>query len=86
MLPEALLVIPIFVIFRQAGLIDTQPGLILADAAFVVPVGVWILKSFMDTIPREVREAALIDGCGADGHRSGGSRCPCPCPPSSRSA
>jgi multiple sugar transport system permease protein len=40
MLPEALLVIPIFVIFRRAGLIDTQPGLILADAAFVVPVGV----------------------------------------------
>ena len=67
MLPEALLVIPIFVIFRRAGLIDTQPGLILADAAFVVPVGVWILKSFMDTIPREVREAALIDGCGPMG-------------------
>jgi multiple sugar transport system permease protein len=64
MLPEALLVIPIFVIFRRTGLIDTRPGLILADAAFVVPVGVWILKSFMDTIPREVREAALIDGCG----------------------
>ena len=67
MLPEALLVIPIFVIFRRAGLIDTQPGLILADAAFVVPVGVWILKSYMDTIPREVREAALIDGCGPMG-------------------
>ena len=67
MLPEALLVIPIFVIFRRAGLIDTLPGLILADAAFVVPVGVWILKSFMDTIPREIREAALIDGCGAMG-------------------
>jgi multiple sugar transport system permease protein len=64
MLPEALLVIPIFIIFRRAGLIDTLPGLILADAAFVVPVGVWIVKSFMDTIPREIREAALIDGCG----------------------
>ena len=55
MLPEALLVIPIFVIFRRVGLIDTRPGLILADAAFIVPVGVWILKSFMDTIPREIR-------------------------------
>jgi len=64
MLPEALLVIPIFIIFRRAGLIDTLPGLVLADAAFVVPVGVWILKSFMDTIPREISEAALIDGCG----------------------
>jgi len=67
MLPEALLVIPIFIIFRQTGLIDTLPGLILADAAFVVPIGVWILKSFMDTIPREIREAALIDGCGPMG-------------------
>jgi multiple sugar transport system permease protein len=64
MLPEALLIIPIFVVFRRAGLIDSLPGLVLADAAFVVPVGVWILKSFMDTIPREIREAALIDGCG----------------------
>jgi multiple sugar transport system permease protein len=64
MLPEALLIIPIFIIFRQAGLIDTRPGLVLADAAFLVPVGVWILKSFMDTIPREISEAALIDGCG----------------------
>jgi multiple sugar transport system permease protein len=67
MLPEALLVIPIFVIFRRAGLIDPRPGPILADAAFIVPVGVWILKSFMDTIPREVREAAQIDGCGPMG-------------------
>jgi multiple sugar transport system permease protein len=64
MLPEALLVIPIFVVFRRAGLIDTLPGLVLADAAFIVPVGVFVLKSFMDTIPREIREAALIDGCG----------------------
>jgi multiple sugar transport system permease protein len=64
MLPEALLIIPIFIIFRQVGLIDTRSGLVFADAAFIVPVGVWILKSFMDTIPREISEAALIDGCG----------------------
>jgi multiple sugar transport system permease protein len=63
MLPEALLVIPIFIIFRQIGLIDTLLGLVVADAAFVVPVGVWILKGFFDTIPQEVCEAALVDGC-----------------------
>jgi multiple sugar transport system permease protein len=67
MLPEALLVIPIFIIFRRAGLIDTRLGLVLADAAFVVPVAVWVLKAFMDTIPREVREAAAIDGCSPMG-------------------
>ena len=64
MLPEALVVIPVFVIFRQLGLLDTLQGLILADTAFILPVTVWILKGFFDTIPREVREAALVDGCG----------------------
>ena len=64
MLPEALVVIPIFVIFRTFGLIDTLHGLVLADAAFIVPVTVWLLKGFFDSIPREVREAALVDGCG----------------------
>lgn len=63
MLPEALLVTPIFVIFRRLGMTDTLHGLILTDAAFVVPLGIWILKGFLDAIPREVREAALIDGC-----------------------
>jgi multiple sugar transport system permease protein len=63
MLPEALLVTPIFVIFRRAGLTNTLHGLILVDAAFIVPLGIWILKGFLDTIPREVREAALVDGC-----------------------
>ena len=64
MLPEALVVIPVFVIFRQLGLLDTLQGLILADTAFILPVTVWLLKGFFDTIPREVREAALVDGCG----------------------
>ncbi len=67
MLPEALVVIPVFVIFRQLGLLDTLQGLILADTAFILPVTVWILKGFFDTIPREVREAALVDGCGPMG-------------------
>lgn len=63
MLPEALLVIPIFIIFRALGLIDTLPSLVLTDTAFAVPVAVWILKGFFDKVPREVREAALVDGC-----------------------
>ncbi len=67
MLPEALLVIPIFIIFRQLGLIDTLQGLVSVDAAFVVPIGVWILKGFFDTIPTEVAEAALVDGCSRMG-------------------
>jgi multiple sugar transport system permease protein len=67
LLPEALLVIPIFVIFRSFGLLNSLHGLAVADAAFVVPVTTWILKGFFDTIPREVREAALVDGCTSIG-------------------
>jgi multiple sugar transport system permease protein len=64
MLPEALIVIPIFVIYRRLGLRESLPGLALIDAAFVVPIGVWILKNLFDRIPREIFDAALVDGCG----------------------
>jgi multiple sugar transport system permease protein len=63
MLPEALLVIPIFIIFRQLHLIDTLQGLVVSDSAFVVPIGVWILNGFFDGIPTEIAEAAMVDGC-----------------------
>ena len=63
MLPQALLVTPMFILFRQMGLIDTLQGLVVVDTAFVVPVTVWIMKGFFDSIPREIEEAALIDGC-----------------------
>ena len=63
MMPQALLVVPIFTMLRQLGLMDTLQGLIVVDAAFVVPVTVWIMKGFFDSIPREIMEAALIDGC-----------------------
>ena len=64
MLPEALIVIPIFAIFRRVGLREGLPGLALIDAAFVLPIGVWILKNLFDRIPRDIYDAALVDGCG----------------------
>lgn len=67
MLPEALIVIPIFAIFRRLGLRESLPGLALIDAAFVLPIGVWILKNLFDRIPREIYDAALVDGCGRMG-------------------
>ncbi|MBW7882995.1 MAG: carbohydrate ABC transporter permease [Caldilineaceae bacterium] len=63
MLPEALIVIPIFVIFRDLGLRENLVGLSLIDAAFVLPIGIWILKNIFDTIPLEIYDAALVDGC-----------------------
>lgn len=69
MLPEALIVVPIFRIFTHFpvtgwDLRNNYAGLSLLDAAFIVPVTVWILKNLYDTIPNEVREAAYVDGAG----------------------
>ena len=63
MIPSAVLVIPIFIIFRQVGLVDSHIGLITVDTALTVPVGIWILKGAFDTIPAEIADAALADGC-----------------------
>lgn len=67
MMPEAMIVIPIFGIYRRLELVESLPALSLIDAAFVVPVGVWILKNVFDGVPGEVREAAAVDGCGLFG-------------------
>lgn len=63
MLPEALLVVPLYSIFLTFGLLDKLTGLVLSDAAFAMPVAVWILKSAMDGVPLEIEEAARVDGC-----------------------
>lgn len=63
MLPEAMLVVPLYAIFGRLGLLNTIPGLVLADTAFAVPVVTWILKGAIDAIPIEIEEAARMDGC-----------------------
>ncbi len=63
MLPEAMLVVPLYAIFAKLLLLDTLGGLILANAAFTVPVITWILKGAIDGVPLEIEEAARIDGC-----------------------
>ena len=63
MLPEAMLVVPLYAIFGQLHLLDTLAGLVLANTAFTVPVVAWLLKAAVDGIPIEIEEAAHIDGC-----------------------
>lgn len=63
MLPESLLVVPLFAIFRTFGLLDSLHGLVLVDTAFVLPIVVFVLKGAIDGIPREIEEAARVDGC-----------------------
>jgi multiple sugar transport system permease protein len=67
MLPEAMLVVPLYALFGQLQLLNTLTALILANTAFTVPVVVWILKGAIDGVPEEIEEAARIDGCTQTG-------------------
>lgn len=63
MLPEALIVVPLYATFVSLRLLDQHAGLALANTAFAMPVAVWILKAAIDGIPLEIEEAARLDGC-----------------------
>jgi len=57
------IMVPIYKIFGNLGLIDTYAGLIIAYIGFYVPVAIWLLRSFILSIPNEIEEAAQVDGC-----------------------
>jgi multiple sugar transport system permease protein len=63
MLPGVLLVGPYFKILVKINLYNTHPGLILAFTTLTLPFSIWMLKGFIDTVPEELDQAALIDGC-----------------------
>jgi multiple sugar transport system permease protein len=62
MMPPIAVAIPIYLMYRDVGLSDTRLGMILLYTAVNVSLAVWLLKGFIDEIPREYEEAALIDG------------------------
>lgn len=64
MLPEALLVVPLYSLFTTLGLLNQLYGLVLVNTAFAMPVAMFILKAAMDSIPYEMEESARVDGCG----------------------
>lgn len=63
MFPIVLLIIPLFIIMKNLGLLDTHMGLILAHSTFSIPFATWMMISYFDAIPRSLDEAALVDGC-----------------------
>jgi multiple sugar transport system permease protein len=63
MLPGSLIVIPFFLMFTTIGMIDSLWGLVAANVAVGVPFATWMMKGFFDTLPRELEQAASIDGC-----------------------
>ncbi|WP_369017612.1 carbohydrate ABC transporter permease [Thermatribacter velox] len=62
--PTTLLTVPLYLIFAGLGLINNLLSLVLINVTLVSPLGVWLLKAFLSSIPREVEEAALVDGAG----------------------
>ncbi|HTY36548.1 MAG TPA: carbohydrate ABC transporter permease [Bacteroidota bacterium] len=63
MLPGASVIIPLFQLLQRVELYDTYSGLILVHTAVLLPFVIWLLYGFFQTIPREIEDAALIDGC-----------------------
>ena len=63
MFPPAVLLIPFLILFRTLRLLDTREGLVLVYCAFSIPFVVWIMRDFFRSLPVEIEESALIDGC-----------------------
>lgn len=67
MFPPVASAVPLFLLFRQLGILDTHWVLIIANSVFNVPFAVWLLKGFIEDLPVELEEAALIEGASIFG-------------------
>ncbi|MGB8956966.1 MAG: carbohydrate ABC transporter permease [Tumebacillaceae bacterium] len=67
MIPGVLFLLPIFALMRQLHLLDTYGALILANVTFALPFSIWMMYGFYRGIPRELEEAAAVDGTGVSG-------------------
>ena len=61
-IPAAVLVLPFFLMFKAWGLLDTQLALVLVNLSIVLPYAIWMIKGFLDAVPLEIEEAAMVDG------------------------
>jgi multiple sugar transport system permease protein len=66
-MPPIAVAIPIFLMIQAIGLQDSYPGLILPYVAFSLPIVTWIMIGFFDEVPRELDDAAMVDGCSRFG-------------------
>jgi multiple sugar transport system permease protein len=60
--PAVVIVLPFFVLFRDLGILDTRLALVLVNLSLVMPFAIWMIKGFIDSIPLDSEEAALVDG------------------------
>jgi len=61
-IPAAVIVLPYFLMFKQLGLLDTRIALVLINMSIVLPYAVWMMKGFIDAVPLEIEESAMVDG------------------------
>ena len=64
MVSGAVLIIPLYRVMQQLGVLNTYMAMIVPGTAFVIPTGIWLLRSYLMRIPRELEEAAWMDGAG----------------------
>lgn len=64
MFPGVLLLVPLYNLFAQFGLLDNFVALVIAYATTALPFSIWMLRNFFDAVPKELDEAALVDGLG----------------------
>ena len=67
MFPHFLVIVPLFVMLKQIGMLDTKSGLVLVYVAYSLSFTVFVLYGFFQSLPGELAEAAMIDGCGHAG-------------------
>jgi multiple sugar transport system permease protein len=63
MAPVVGVIVPLYILFRFFGLVGKLPALIIAYTTFNLPFAVWLMKAFFDDLPREMEDAAMVDGC-----------------------
>lgn len=63
MIPGLVLAIPFFILFRTIHLLDSKVALVISYTSFILPLTVWIMKGYFETVPASLERAALVDGC-----------------------
>jgi multiple sugar transport system permease protein len=63
MTPSLVLILPFFILFRAAGLLDTRTGLVIAYCSLILPLSTWIMKGYFEGMPATLEQAARVDGC-----------------------
>jgi ABC-type glycerol-3-phosphate transport system permease component len=63
MMPQTSIIIPLYALFRDLGLLNSLPGISLSHVTMILPLTIWMTRGFFESLPRELEDAARVDGC-----------------------